>query len=63
MNRLFILLLFLICSAPVKAGEEVPSIELLLFLADFVDDDGNWDAPDMDVNTTEERTQAGDHDE
>ncbi len=38
----------LMLSQPVFADEEPPSLEMLLFLADFVDEQGNWDGPSID---------------
>jgi hypothetical protein len=29
-------------------ADETPDMELLLFLSEFTDDEGNWDAPEID---------------
>jgi hypothetical protein len=43
------------------AAEQAPELELLLFLAEFTDEAGNWDAPDLDEAsmTTEEKWSLG----
>ncbi|MEJ2407054.1 MAG: hypothetical protein P8171_22770 [Candidatus Thiodiazotropha sp.] len=39
-------------------AEEAPDLDLLMFLAEFTDEQGNWDAPEIDqVHTLE--TEAG----
>jgi hypothetical protein len=39
-------------------AEEAPDLELLMFLAEFTDEQGNWDAPEIDqVHALE--TEAG----
>jgi len=43
-----LLLVMLGWSAVCVAEAEEPSLEMLLFLADFVDEAGNWDGPDME---------------
>jgi hypothetical protein len=40
-------------------AEEAPDLELLMFLAEFTDEQGNWDAPEIDQEHTLE-TEAGD---
>lgn len=39
---------WLMLSLSVLANDEPPSLEMLLFLADFVDEQGNWDGPSID---------------
>ncbi len=39
---------WLMLSLSVLADDEPPSLEMLLFLADFVDEQGNWDGPSID---------------
>lgn len=45
-------LLGLLTLSPVMAAEE-PEIEFFLFLADFTDEKGDWDAPEMDEQSTQ----------
>jgi hypothetical protein len=41
------------------AAEETPALELLLFLTEFTDEEGNWDAPELDEQPSE--TAAHEH--
>lgn len=55
---------FLILSLPVFANEETPSeeapsLEMLLFLAEFVDEQGNWDGPSMEGAAREAEMNQG----
>ncbi len=48
---------------PVFADDEAPSLDMLLFLADFVDEQGNWDGPSIDdVNQENEINEAEQYD-
>jgi len=34
-------------------ADEAPSMEFLTFLADYTDEDGNWDGPGLDESAEE----------
>lgn len=34
--------------APAVAAEDPPELELLMFLGEFTDQNGDWDAPEVD---------------
>ena len=50
---------WLILSQPVIANEEQPSLEMLMFLAEFTDEQGNWDGPSIEDTSTEKDTNEG----
>jgi len=47
-----ICLLVLLTFSNVMA-EEQPDMDFFLFLADFTDEEGDWDAPELDENSTQ----------
>ena len=55
-----VLNVLLLCVLPVMADEDAPSMEMLLFLADFVDEDGNWDGPDIEEEDAGQIAESGD---
>jgi len=50
--RFRVLLLVLFVSNNAMA-DEAPSMEFLTFLADYTDEDGNWDGPGLDESAEE----------
>lgn len=58
--RLLFLLAMLGWPAMIYADSGEPSLEMLLFLADFVDEQGNWDGPDMEEPAFEQDNIKGD---
>jgi hypothetical protein len=47
---------------PLLANENEPSLELLIFLAEFSDEAGDWDGPPMNDEVVSEQ-QGGEQDE
>lgn len=46
--RRLLLMLWTLALPMSSIAEESPSMEMLLFLADFVDEQGNWDGPKLE---------------
>lgn len=47
MKKLWAVML-LLSVMPVLASDEDPSLDMLLFLGEFTDDQGDWNGPEMD---------------
>ncbi len=52
MVRFSALLILLLISVSSMA-EETPSMEFLMFLADYTDEEGNWDGPPLEESSDE----------
>ena len=48
MKLLVTITVLMILGRPVFANDESPSLEMLLFLAEFFDEHGNWDGPPIE---------------
>ena len=62
MVRLELLLTFTILASNAGA-HEVPTLEMLLFVADCTDSDGNWNAPPVDDTSDDRPDHEGDSDD
>ena len=49
----------LLLGLPVLAKDEEPSLEMLLFLAEFTDEQGTWDGPSMEDALQEKENNEG----
>ena len=64
MIRLKATVLLLVLAVNAMAEEQQPSLELLMFLVEYTDTQGDWNAPDLLEESTDEQPQPrGDGDE
>ena len=59
MRSLAIIVVCLLLNPSVMANEEVPSLEMLLFLAEFTDEQGNWEGPDIEQASPDQEMNEG----
>ena len=59
MIRYFLLITLMTLAVDISAEEDEPTMELLLFLADFVKEDGSWDGPEIDEQNRDQEYDDG----